>query len=217
MEFKVHRYDGRLLKGPIEVSIKIDGVRLHVENGEYRSRAGKPLYNLPKGLPDGVYEIYRNNFKETIEVVRASISEREPIREDEVYRLDVLDNRLLFARHSEGIDYNDAALALEIVVAEGLEGLVVKEEETGKLWKVKKEHTEDVKVTAVVPGKGKYVGKMGALMTDMGKVGTGFTDEERQLYNTKDMIGQTIEVKCMEITEDGKFRLPRFIRLREDK
>jgi hypothetical protein len=217
VEFKVHRYDGRLLKGPIEVSIKIDGVRLHVESGVYRSRAGKPLYNLPKGLADGVYEIYRNNFKETIEVVRASISEREPIREDEVYRLDVLDDRLLFAGHSEGIDHNDITLYLDCVVAEGLEGLVVKEVETGKLWKAKKEHTEDVKVTAVIPGKGKYVGKMGALMTDMGKVGTGFTDEERQLYNTKDMIGQTIEVKCMEITEDGKFRLPRFIRLREDK
>jgi ATP-dependent DNA ligase len=74
-----------------------------------------------------------------------------------------------------------------------------------------------VKITGLQAGLGKHQGKLGAFLTDMGKVGTGLTDHERVLYNTPDMIGQIIEVECMELTDDGKFRHPRFVRLRFDK
>jgi len=59
---------------------------------------------------------------------------------------------------------------------------------------------------------------MGALMTDMGKVGTGFTDMERQEWWIKrnSRVGTVIEVECMQLTPDGLFRHPRFVRWRPD-
>jgi ATP-dependent DNA ligase len=85
------------------------------------------------------------------------------------------------------------------------------------MYKVKKQETIDVVVTDIQPGAGKYVGKMGALITSMGKVGTGFSDKQREAFNDTSVIGRTIEVGCMEVTKDNKFRHPRFIRFRPDK
>lgn len=213
-KFKVYNYGGGGIKGLVTVTKKIDGVRLHVENGQYRSRAGKRLYNLPEGIKDGIYEIYRKNFKETIQVVRASESERSPIHIEEIYSLSPVDSRLYY---DKCLDPREELVQemLDEVVALGYEGLVLHTE--SKMLKVKKHYTEDVRVIGVVPGKGKYEGMMGALMTGCGKVGTGFDDKERKEFFTQDMVGKTIEVEFMEKTAGSKFRHPRFVRLREDK
>ena len=55
---------------------------------------------------------------------------------------------------------------------------------------------------------------MGALLTDHGKVGTGFSDSDRE-EDWK--IGDLIEAEYMEITEAGKMRHARFIQRRLDK
>jgi ATP-dependent DNA ligase len=99
-------------------------------------------------------------------------------------------------------------------VSQGYEGLVLRQ---GDRWlKVKPKETYDVLVTGIVEGTGKYAGKLGALITDMGKVGTGFTDKDREDLFTLP-INTIIEVECMELTPKGKFRHPRFIRVRYDK
>jgi len=49
----------------------------------------------------------------------------------------------------------------------------------------------------------------------MGNVGTGLTDDQRRQFWAKPPL--TIEVECMELTPDGKFRHPRFKRERFDK
>jgi ATP-dependent DNA ligase len=81
-----------------------------------------------------------------------------------------------------------------------------------------------VTVTEIIEGTGKHKGRMGALMTPMGKVGTGFTDQERkEWWGRKALLGNhptlawLIEVECMQLTPDGKFRHPRFLRIRYDK
>jgi len=53
----------------------------------------------------------------------------------------------------------------------------------------------------------------------MGKVGVGFSDVERETWWTPVFRrpGIIIEVECMELTPAGRFRHPRFIRIREDK
>jgi ATP-dependent DNA ligase len=64
-------------------------------------------------------------------------------------------------------------------------------------------------------------GRLGYLVTPYGDVGTGFSDQDRAalwgeaLAGT--LIGQVVEVSCMEFTPDGKFRHPRFLRVRHDK
>ena len=50
-----------------------------------------------------------------------------------------------------------------------------------------------------------------------GDIGTGFTDQEREQFTEEFIINKTIEVSCMMLTPDGKFRHPRYERLREDK
>jgi hypothetical protein len=75
------------------------------------------------------------------------------------------------------------------VLEEGYEGLVIRA--NGSI-KVKPVHTIDVVVIGIEPGKGKHTGRMGALWTAFrdwtgkylvaGKVGTGFSDEEREWW-----------------------------------
>nr|WP_283842052.1 hypothetical protein [Bradyrhizobium sp. KB893862 SZCCT0404] len=108
-------------------------------------------------------------------------------------------------------------------IAKGYEGLVLRQ---GDVWlKVKPTETYDVLVTGIIEGTGKHKGRMGALMTPMGKVGTGFSDAERVTFwnyckepdDGRGIMGETIEVECMKLTDDGKFRHPRFVRVRPDK
>ena len=102
----------------------------------------------------------------------------------------------------------------KIEVSNGNEGLVIWHEKGPT--KVKEKYTYDVTITGWNEGKGRNKGRLGAFTTAMGNVGIGFTDEERDMYKSN-MVGMTIEVECMELTNDGKFRHPRFVRIRPDK
>ncbi len=101
----------------------------------------------------------------------------------------------------------------------GHEGLVLRQ---GDRWlKVKPEETHDVVITGYHEGRGKHVGKLGYVTTAKGDVGSGFTDAEREIlwYEAKagKLVGQVVEVNCMQITSDGQFRHPSFVRMRPDK
>ena len=155
---KIERYKGNTLSGNILVTYKIDGVRLHVENGEYRSRAGKPLYNLPKGLKDGVYEIFRENFKKTIEVVRSSVTKKKAITKDEIFRLDDIDPRLVVTCINEP-SKDTVDFYMKKAVREGYEGLVLREENTGRMYKVKTEYWEQLTKSVFFLIKSQYWAK----------------------------------------------------------
>lgn len=214
MKFKL--WDGSDLTGLWTVTLKIDGVRAINTPEGIVSRKGKPLYNIPQFEGDQA-EIFCGSFKETIEITRSSTSVKRVVEQSEIFHLlPLTDSRLIIARTE-----NPTAVFIkeqfELAVKAGHEGLILFNQDRTKYLKVKPNETFDVTVTKVIEGSGKYVGKMGALMTDMGKVGTGFTDKERQDLFSEDTVGQTIEVECMQLTEDGKFRHPRFVRIREDK
>ena len=210
MKFK--KYNGETLTNAI-VSYKIDGVRAHNTPDGPISRAGKPLYNLT--LPDNVEvaEIYGGTWEETISMVRTQKG-GSPVSKSAIYSLvPKLDKRLIIGKYAT-ITPDEVAELFETAKQKGLEGLII--ETDGVYYKVKGTETYDVPVLEVQEGTGRNLGRMGALMTPMGKVGGGFTDAQRELYY-KDIIGKIIEVECMELTPDGKFRHPRFVRLREDK
>ena len=213
-------WNGKDLKGEWEVTLKIDGVRmLRDEDGNPVSRADKPLYNLqnvPASVTDA--EIFSKDWENSVSMVRTH--DAKPVVLPHVYSLDPIDPRLVL---SSMVDPSAETVQakLESAVANGYEGLVLRQ---GDKWlKVKASETHDVEVIGMIEGTGKYVGKMGALMTPMGKVGTGFSDIERTVIWSMEevspecIIGLTIEVECMSITKDGKFRHPRFKRIRWDK
>lgn len=222
---KAKAWSGKDLTGWWAVTLKVDGVRAVMRDGVATSRAGKPLYNIPS-MPDGEYEVYTGDFKETIEIVRASKSTRRHILKEEMYALDPIDPRL-FLYGMDDPTASEIDEAMEEALDMDYEGLVLRQ---GNVWlKVKPKPTADVFVTGYQPGTGKHEGRMGALLTNYGKVGTGFTDADREWWAgqvTFSVDSDTpyvlhgkhlIEVEYMGLTPGGKFRHPRFVRIRTDK
>lgn len=114
---------------------------------------------------------------------------------------------------------------------DGQEGIMVKNldglYEYRRAWgwqKMKPEHTDDLKIIGYEEGRGKYEGKLGAIICELENgetvhVGSGFEDEEREKYwqDKEKLIGHVAEVKYQEKTRDGSLRFPIFIRFRQDK
>lgn len=209
---RAKNWSGKDLPGKWLFTYKIDGVRVLVKDGVATSRTGKPLYNVPP-LLDGDYECYLGTFKKTISALKTH--EGELIHYDWFYSIaDPIDYRLRIYDHGDcTIKY--IKRELKEALAKGLEGLVLRK---GDEWlKVKPVETHDLEVIGYQEGQGKHEGRMGALLTDRGKVGTGFTDVERVEFTEDYIVGKIIEVAGMQLTESGKIRHPRFIRLRLDK
>jgi len=125
---------------------------------------------------------------------------------------------------------SEAEKKYEILLNQKFEGAVLKNLNAeypfgrNKAWlKWKPCETYDVEVVDYQEGTGKNKGMLGAFICEYKgvkiHVGSGYTDNERIMFwKDKDkMIGKTVEVKCQEVTKDGSFRFPVFLKLREDK
>jgi DNA ligase 1 len=112
---------------------------------------------------------------------------------------------------------------LDSVVAKHGEGLMLHRADapylTGRnhaLLKLKPQLEAEATVIAHVPGKGKYLGKMGALLVEMPdglqfKLGTGFTDAERA---NPPPVGSQVTYTYRDITKKGKPKFASFVRVR---
>lgn len=215
---KAKEWDGNDLSGTWTVSKKIDGVRALFTDAGVFSRNGKPLYNMQQLHKSGIrgdFEVYLGDFKSSIQATRSK-NKAIKISKKNLYSLDPLDSRL-DCGSIEDPTKAEVNMFLAWAVESGHEGLMLRQ---GKVWiKVKPFLSYDVPVLQIIEGSGKHKGRLGAVMTTMGKVGTGFTDAERSFFYewADNFVGKTIEVKCMELTEDGLFRHPVFMRIREDK
>lgn len=217
---KAKNWDGKDLKGHWTVSLKIDGVRALLTEDGWLSRNGKPLKGMidVAGYEIGTnIEIFKDSWEQSITVAKTTSPTGEWSKEF-FYKISPgLDQRLL-RWSGEDLTAEQIDFFLEEALEAGYEGLVLRQEDT---WlKVKPIETYDVKVIGVKEGRGRNCHKLGAFLTDMGNVGTGFTDEQRQdFWRRYQTLNEdiTIEVECMELTPNGKFRHPRFIRIRWDK
>jgi len=216
-------WNGKDLKGLWEITRKIDGVRAlwDVERQGWYSRANKPLYNIPSPVVDTYpydCECYLGSLKDSVRAVRTQhLKPDTPVVERKhLYSLAPLDPRL---NHAIVQDPPASYLVAEMerVIELGYEGLVAR---CGDHWvKIKPKDNLDLLVTGYEEGEGKHAGRLGALITRKGKVGTGFTDHDRELfwYRRHGLVGMTIEVAYMHLTPDGQMRHPRFVRERFDK
>lgn len=85
------------------------------------------------------------------------------------------------------------------------------------LFKLKPYLDAEAKVLGYVAGRGKYLGKMGALLVENSegvrfKLGTGFTDNER---DNPTKIGSTDTYNYKYTTKSGKPKLASFLRVRD--
>lgn len=113
-------------------------------------------------------------------------------------------------------------------IRRGYEGLVVKplnykyERKRSKHWmKLKAMESYDLKVIGKFEGTGKYRGMLGGIVVNFKgvevRVGTGFSDQERDFLWDTNILGKIAEVECHEITPDKSMRHPRFKGFRFDK
>ena len=123
---------------------------------------------------------------------------------------------------------------LDRMVAEDKEGLMLNTDvpylrtRHRGILKIKRFYTMDLPIIGVEEGTGRLEGKLGALVLDFKgnevKVGTGFSDEQREaIWNGYiPLEGKLCEVKYKEISSDKKtglesLQFPVFVRLRDDK
>jgi hypothetical protein len=216
-------WNGRELTGHWVLTLKLDGVRAiwHDELG-WLSRAQKPLYNIPPWQQDSARdcELFVGSFRDTIRATRTKIPNAgtPSIQPNHLYGFDPLDARLHWGTLNNP-SATDIRAELQRANDVGFEGLVLRQ--GGRWIKVKPGETHDIAITGFVEGKGKHLGRLGYVTTGKGAVGSGFTDAERQLLWTEAvanrLIGQVVEVSCMEFTSNGRFRHPVFVRMRPDK
>lgn len=122
-------------------------------------------------------------------------------------------------------DKNHLKQIMASVVKAGGEGLMLHRAnaiyETGRsdaLLKLKPFLDAEAVVIAHLPGKGKYAGKMGALLVELPngiqfKLGTGFTDAQRE---HPPAIGSTVTFVYQHKTKAGKPRFARYLRIRKE-
>jgi DNA ligase 1 len=114
---------------------------------------------------------------------------------------------------------------LEAIAAAGGEGLMLHREDSlyraersDDLLKLKPYQDADARVVAHLPGQGKYVGMLGALLVrgadgTQFRIGTGFTDEQRR---QPPPVGSWVTYSYHNLTGRGIPRFARFLRVRPD-
>lgn len=215
---KVKTYDGRPLSGRWDVSVKIDGIQCRrVEDGWVSKSGKKSLYGLDHLLditkPGEIYEYYAGSWEKSSAIRRKD----HVCYIGDIYQIwPKTDVRLKFAAFSS-LSSEKIKNLLDESVSYGNEGIMLRQGDT--IYKVKQTRTYDVLVTGIYEGKGKHAGRMGGVETDMGRVGGGWNDAERVMYflYPEEIVGRTIEVKCMELTKNNKFRHGNKVRIRWDK
>lgn len=159
------------------------------------------LFDLPE---------HQGTFTERIRVMRTYVQQaKNPhLRAIEQYR--VANNQLLQNWLEEAIRAGGEGLMLHKADA------VYQAGRSANILKLKPMFDAEAEVIAHLPGKGKYQGKLGALLvkTDDGiefKIGTGFSDQERQ---EPPPIGSIITFKYSGKTKKGVPRFASFLRVR---
>jgi DNA ligase-1 len=129
------------------------------------------------------------------------------------------------------------AKANEYVKQGGYDGLMLRDPNApwvagparkGELVKVKPTATLDLRCNGVIRGEGKHAGRLGAISVSYrgatSCVGTGFSDDERELLwraacdgTASSPIGQIVEIECMAVNPNNTLREPRFKGIRWDK
>ncbi|MEP0355998.1 DNA ligase [Paraglaciecola sp.] len=112
---------------------------------------------------------------------------------------------------------------LDELVAQGAEGLMLHHQRanyqngrSANLLKLKKHQDSEATVVAHLPGKGKYLGMLGAILVELDtglqfKIGSGFSDLQRK---TPPQVGATVTFKHYGYTAKGIPRFASFLRIR---
>ena len=133
----------------------------------------------------------------------------------------------------EGTDQTQIMKWLDYAVEHGMEGCMINKDKpyaakrTTDLIKVKRFSECDIRCIGIEEGEGKNEGTLGAIVCNYKgnqlRVGSGFTDEQREFYwnNEEEIVGKIVTVKYKEETNNKKggvsLQFGTFICVRKDK
>jgi len=217
---KAGTYTGQKIKGPIVVSLKIDGVRILERDEKFVTRNDKVPPGLDCALTEeakdkirkyGDCEVFKGDFFASNSPLSSHHPEPNSIGADDIYTLDELDSRL-YIEEALCVNKEDFAKYIDIRLADavraGYEGLVLR---TNTHWyRVKPHAYADVYITGYFEQLDKNKnpkGILGGFDTNWGKV-TAFTQEMREELwdNPEQYIGKMMTVRYKERYHTGNFR-----------
>ena len=109
----------------------------------------------------------------------------------------------------------------------GIEGYVLKLQHWLGWYRVKPKKVVDVIVRGKYEGNNRHTGRLGGLnvglltetgsWVEIGRCGGGFSDEQRDEFWGRNVIGRVCEVEYDSLTSGSRLRFPQFIRWRDDK
>lgn len=220
-----------------------DGKTLRFRSGNEVHAPAWFLEGLPRQPLDGELWMGRGSFEQLSGIVRREVPDEE-WRQVRYMIFELLDGEGTFSQRSErivdivrqanvpwlgaieqtsAVNTKKLQKMLNDVVKAGGEGLMLHRAdalyETGRsdtLLKLKPFLDAEAVVVGYLPGKGKYLGKMGALRMRMPdgrefSLGTGFSDAQRQ---TPPPIGATLTYRYRQLTRTGLPRFASFLRVR---
>lgn len=219
-----------------------DGKQLKFRSGNVVNAPAWFLAKLPATKLDGELWLGRQRFEELSGLVRQTMPDDAKWREIKYQIFELPEGQGSFTERAARIEEiiakqnwpqllavkqhkitDNAALQVlfQTIVAEGAEGLMLHLAEapyiTGRsdvLLKLKPQEDAEATVIAHIAGKGKYVGKLGALKVKTAdgitfNIGSGFTDAQRAAPPS---IGSVITYKYRSETKNGVPRFATFMR-----
>lgn len=145
-----------------------------------------------------------------------------------------LPEKINLVEHTVVCDYDAAVSIFEEYLAQGQEGIILKD--MNGVWENKRSKTQikfkgemecDLKIVAVEEGSGKAAGMLGAIVCESAdgivkvNVGSGFSDAQRKQYWKESLVDKIVAVKYNariknKNGEESLF-LPVFVEVRDDK
>ncbi len=223
-----------------------DGEVLQFRSGRPIDAPGWFLAGLPRIALDGELWMARRSFDRLSGAVRTRPPVDSEWREVRYMVFDLPQNRDVFSQRAAqltalveraGVPWLQAVIQQQVAdrqalaqrlrstVAAGGEGLMLHRADA--LWqpgrsdalrKLKLQPDEDATVVAIIAGRGRHAGRMGALRLQLAdgqqfSLGTGFTDAERE---SPPPVGSVVTFRYRDRTPGGLPRFASFLRIRQD-
>ena len=166
-------------------------------------------------------EVFVGTFRDTIRATRTKFlkGDTPSILPKHMYGLEPLDPRLHWGTLTNPTP-DDILAQLQRANDLGYEGLVLRQGDRLDQDQARRRRTTSPSPASSRVAENTSAG-LGYVKTAKGDVGSGFTDTEREFLwaeaKAERLVGQVIEVSCMQFTPDGQFRHPFFVRMRPDK
>ena len=221
-----------------------DGKQLISRGGNIYHAPSWFIKGFPQQRLDGELWIARQRFEDVISTVRDKQPDDKAWRKVKFMVFDIPDSAVTFSQRIQRMQsviselnipwlkmvkqwkvktHAELMTQLKDITDARAEGLMLhrgasfyKGKRSGDLLKVKPYEDAEAIVIKHIPGKGKYVGALGALVVEMPnglqfKIGTGFSDDER---HNPPSIGETITYQHRGKTKNGIPRFASFLRIR---